>query len=268
MIGFLTDYGTRDGFVAVCHGVIASIAPDVRVLDITHQVPAHDVRHGGRVLARVAEYMRPAIFLAVVDPGVGTARRGVVLRAGDSLFVGPDNGLLPPAADALGGIDEARTLTNRELWLTKVDATFHGRDIFAPVAAHLASGRAFEDVGESIDPDDVVRLAEPVCEFDGTALTAEVTYVDHFGNIQLAPEGEEYLDRLGAKGEVVELRRRRTGRASGWAHVVDAFGEVAPGELLLYIDSDGRLALAVNSGNASEILGLIGGDVVTLVAEK
>lgn len=266
MIGFLTDYGTRDGFAAVCHGVIADIAPDVRVLDISHQVPPHDVRHGGRVLARVVEYLPPTIYLGVVDPGVGTDRRGVVLRAGDNLLVGPDNGLLPPAADILGGITEARSLTNTELWLPTVDPTFHGRDIFAPVAAHLAIGRELADVGEPIAADDVVRLPEPVCEFDGSVLTAEVTYIDHFGNVQLAPDGT-YRDSLASKGDVVELRRARKGKRNGLAKVVEAFGDVAPGEVLLYVDSDGRLALAVNSGSAAEVLGLVGGDIVTLVAD-
>lgn len=267
MIGFLTDYGDRDGFAAVCHGVIAAIAPDTRVIDISHQVPPHDVRHGGRVLARVAEHLPPTIYLGVVDPGVGTDRRGILLRSGASLLVGPDNGLLPPAADVLGGIDEARATTNSELWLSSVDATFHGRDIFAPVAAHLANGRALADVGEPVDPDEVVRLPEPVCEFDGNVLTAEVTYIDHFGNVQLAPEGE-FRERLGADGAVVELRRRRTGKPTGRAKLAQAFGAVDPGELLLYVDSDGRLAIAVNSGSAAGQLGLIGGDIVTLVADK
>src|SRR5690606_10018542 len=128
VMGFLTDYGTRDGFVAACHGVIASLAPTARVIDISHDVPPYDVRHGAAVLRRVAPYFPPAVCLAVVDRGVGTARRPVVLRAAPSLRVGPDNGVLAPAAEQLGGATEAYVLTNPEWRLPTVGATFHGRD--------------------------------------------------------------------------------------------------------------------------------------------
>ena len=139
-LSFLTDYGLDDGFVAACHGVAARIAPHAGIIDVTHLVPPGDVRRGAAVLAQTVPYLPPAVHVAVVDPGVGTARRGVAVAAGDSVFVGPDNGLLSWAVTASGGAARAFSLTNRALWLASVAATFHGRDIFMPVAAHLADG--------------------------------------------------------------------------------------------------------------------------------
>ncbi|GAB3409597.1 SAM hydrolase/SAM-dependent halogenase family protein [Flindersiella endophytica] len=252
MIAFLTDYGTRDAFAAVCHGVIARIAPEERVLDLTHDVPAHDIRHGARVLARAAEYLPPCTYVAVVDPGVGTSRRGIALLAGESVLVGPDNGLLLPAAHELGGVREARQLTNQRLWLEKVDRTFHGRDIFAPVAAHLSTGVDFAEAGPVVYAGSLVRLPEPRWSFDEGGLTAEVTYVDGFGNVQLAPGGEQ-LPRIAERTDAVEIRHGVT--VLGRARVGAAFGDVERGELVLYVDADGRVAIAVNSGNAARTLG-------------
>jgi S-adenosyl-L-methionine hydrolase (adenosine-forming) len=252
MIAFLTDYGSRDGFAAVCHGVIARIAPEERVLDLTHDVPAHDVRHGARVLARAAEYLPPCTYVAVVDPGVGTSRRGIALLAGESVLIGPDNGLLLPAADELGGVREARQLDNPRLWLAKVDRTFHGRDIFAPVAAHLSTGVDFSEAGPVVDAASLVRLPEPRWSYAETGLTAEVTYVDGFGNVQLAP-GRELLPRLAERSDVVGIRNGTT--VLGRARVGAAFGDVERGELVVYVDADGRVAIAVNSGSAAMALG-------------
>ncbi|WP_020579437.1 SAM hydrolase/SAM-dependent halogenase family protein [Actinopolymorpha alba] len=268
LIAFLTDYGTRDGFAAVCHGVITQAAPGVQMLDVSHDVPPQDVRHGAAVLARVARYLPPAIFLAVVDPGVGTSRRGVALAAGRSMLVGPDNGLLLPAAEVLGGITEARVLSNMALWLPDVDQTFHGRDIFAPVAAHLAHGGAMSEVGELLKPADLTHLPEPRREVADGRLTCEVTYVDRFANVQLAggPEDLELLREWAVRGPEepqghidIEAGDRRDRAAVG-----TTFGDVATGELLAYCDSDGRLALAVNNGEAAARLGVRTGDVVHL----
>lgn len=262
MIAFLTDYGMRDGFAAVCHGVIARIAPNERVLDLTHHVPAHDIRHGARVLARAAEYLPTAVYVAVVDPGVGTSRRGIALLAGENVLIGPDNGLLLPAADVLGGVTEARELTNSALWLPKVDKTFHGRDIFAPVAAHLAAGVPFSEVGPAVDIAGLVRLPEPRWTLSETGLTADVTYVDGFGNVQLAP-GADLLSHLAAKTTAVEIHSGQGLPAR--AKVGAAFGDVSLGELVLYVDADGRLAIAVNSGNAASALGgVVTGDTLQL----
>ena len=145
---FLTDYGLEDAFVAACHGVVLQIAPKTRIIDITHLVPPGDIRRGAAVLAQTVGYLPPAVHVAVVDPGVGTARRGVAIAAGDSVFVGPDNGLLSWAVAEAGGATEAVSLTNRALWLDTATATFHGRDIFMPVAAHLAAGVPLAEAGE------------------------------------------------------------------------------------------------------------------------
>ena len=262
LIAFLTDYGTRDGFVAVCHGVLASAAPASQVLDVSHDVPPQDVRHGAIVLARVAKYLPPAIYLAVVDPGVGTSRRGVVLRAGRNVLLGPDNGLLLPAADVLGGVDEAYVLTNMSLWLPTSDATFHGRDVFAPVTAHIARGLALDKVGEPLPAEQLVRLPVPRLENGDDALTAEVTYVDRYGNVQLAggPDELAKVRHLAAQGQVDVWAGSVRDRAS----VGTTFDNVVEGRLLVYQDSDGRLALAVNGGSASARLRAHAGDLVML----
>lgn len=262
LIALLTDYGTRDGFAAVCHGVIAQAAPEARVVDISHDVPPQDIRHGATVLARVAAYFPPAIYLAVVDPGVGTTRRGLALRAGPSLLVGPDNGLLVPAARQLGGVSEAYALTNVALWLPDADRTFHGRDVFAPVAAYLARGGPLKEVGEAVDVDGLVRLPMPRCRVEGDVVTCEVTYVDRYGNVQLAGGTSEVaLVRDWAGHGRVEVE---VGEVRDDAAVASTFGDVPDGELLVYQDSDGRLALAVNNGDAARRLRAVTGDLVTL----
>ena len=158
---FITDYGLEDGFVAACHGVAARIAPGVRVIDITHLVQPGDVRRGAAVLAQTVPYLPPAVHVAVVDPGVGTARRGVAVEAGNGILIGPDNGLLSWATAALGGASRAFQLTNGDLWLHPVSPTFHGRDIFMPVAAHLAAGTDLASVGDEIELADLVNLPAP-----------------------------------------------------------------------------------------------------------
>jgi S-adenosylmethionine hydrolase len=185
-VSFTTDYGRADGFVAACVGVIARIAPHARVLDVTHDVPPGDVRRGATVLAQAAGYLPPAVHLAVVDPGVGTSRRGLAVVAGAGVLVGPDNGLLLPAADALGGVTAAYELAEREFWLPDVSRTFHGRDVFAPVAAHLANGVEPSALGPPVAAGDLVRLPEPVVTARPGELTAEVLTIDQFGNVQLA----------------------------------------------------------------------------------
>src|SRR5690348_17007479 len=150
-LSFLTDYGLEDGFVAACHGVSARIAPHADIIDVTHLIPPGDVRRGAAVMAQTVPYLPPAVHVAVVDPGVGTARRGIAVQAGDSILVGPDNGLLSWAIDALGGAERAFQLTNGDLWLHPVSPTFHGRDIFMPVGAHLAAGTDLPSAGDEID---------------------------------------------------------------------------------------------------------------------
>src|SRR6266853_4367177 len=203
---FLTDYGVEDGFVAACHGVAARISPSIRLIDVTHLVPPGDVRRGAAVLAQTVPYLPPAVHVAVVDPGVGTARRGVAVAAGDSVFIGPDNGLLSWAVAAAGGAARAFTLTNRELWLTRVTPTFHGRDIFMPVAAHLAADAELAAAGDEIDVGDLVTLPAPERLVRDSTAEGEVLTVDRFGNVQLSLTGADAAE-IGAKPGATVLVR-------------------------------------------------------------
>jgi hypothetical protein len=260
-ISLLTDYGLEDGFVAVCHGVAARIAPMARVIDVTHLVPAGDVRHGGSVLAQTVPYLPSGVHVAVVDPGVGTPRRAVAIAAAGRVFVGPDNGVLSWAVAAVGGADRAYVLSNEKLWLHPVSATFHGRDIFMPVAAHVAAGMPLASVGEELPLGALVNLPEPSSRVSGGRIDAEVISVDRFGNVQLSVYDGD-LAKVGARVGgtlVVEAGRRQFP-----VPLRETFGSVPPGELVAYTDSVGRLAVAVNSGDAAERLGLPPGAHVRL----
>lgn len=262
-ITFLTDYGLDDNFVGVCHGVIARTAPAVRVIDITHTIQPQDVREGALVLAQSVPYMPRAVHLAVVDPGVGTKRRGVVLAAGDSLLVGPDNGLLVWAAEALGKIREARVIANPAYQLPKVSRTFHGRDVFAPVAAHLAGGLELERVGAAIDPGGLERLAAAACRVEESRVHGEVVLVDHFGNLQLNVT-REHLAKIGVGvGDRVDVR---VGGRRQRMPFAETFAAVAAGRPILCEDSFQQLALAVNTGRADEVFQVNAGDPVVLSA--
>lgn len=259
----LTDYGRDDVFVGVCEGVLARTAPHARVLHLTHAVPPGNVRAGAVLLAQSVGHLPPAVLLAVVDPGVGTARRGVAVLAGESVFVGPDNGLLPWAADAVGGARAAYALTAEALWRQPVAATFHGRDVFAPVAGRLASGLAAAEVGEEVDPAGLVRLPPPVVHVGAGRLAAEVLGVDRFGNVELAATADD----LQAAGLAAARRIRLSppGEPGGApATVARTFGELSPGEPGLIEDSFGHLALVVNRGSAASMLALSPGAVVEL----
>lgn len=248
-ISITTDYGLRDGFVAACHGVIARLAPAVRVLDVTHEVPPQDIRHGAMALAQTAPYLPEAVHVAVVDPGVGTARLGVVVVAEGGLLVGPDNGVLLPAAHALGGIRAAYELAEPSLRLPVTSATFHGRDVFSPAAAHLALGVEPADFGAPVD--DLVGLPEPfVAAFPGKLVT-EVLTVDHFGNVQLAAMPSD-LELSGLAGAVLV----HSERVAVSTVIGRTFADVPAGASVLYTDSAGRLAVAVNGGSAAAVLGL------------
>jgi S-adenosyl-L-methionine hydrolase (adenosine-forming) len=260
-LSFLTDYGLEDGFVAACHGVAARIAPHASIIDLTHLVPPGDVRRGAAVLAQTVPYLPPAVHVAVVDPGVGTARRGVAVAAGDSVFVGPDNGLLSWAVTASGGPARAFSLTNRELWLADVAATFHGRDIFMPVAAHLADGAELTATGAEIDVADLVTLPAPERMIRDSVAEGEVLTVDRFGNVQLsitASDAAEIGLKPGAAAYVRCGRHRLTVPYRG------TFGAVPPGELVAYADSAGLVAIAVNGGDAAQRLGLPPGARVSI----
>jgi S-adenosylmethionine hydrolase len=249
--------------VAACHGVSARIAPHADIIDVTHLIPPGDVRRGAAVLAQTVPYLPPAVHVAVVDPGVGTARRGIAVAAGDSVFIGPDNGLLSWAMTAAGGAARAFSLTNRELWLTRVTPTFHGRDIFMPVAAHLAADADLAAAGEEIDVGDLVTLPAPERVVRDFTAAGEVLTVDRFGNVQLSITGADAAE-IGVKpGGTVLVR---LGHRQLSLPYRDTFGAVATGELVVYTDSAGLVSLAVNGGNAAQRLALPPGARISITA--
>jgi S-adenosyl-L-methionine hydrolase (adenosine-forming) len=264
-LSFLTDYGLEDGFVAACHGVAARIAPHATIIDVTHLVPPGDIRRGAAVLAQTVPYLPPAVHVAVVDPGVGTDRRGVAVQAGRSVFVGPDNGLLSWAVATSGGAARAYQLTNRELWLEQVAATFHGRDIFVPVAAHLAADCEPAAAGEEIDVGDLVTLPAPERAVRGSTAEGEVLTVDRFGNIQLTITSSDATAIGLRSGDAVLLQ---LGRRQLTVPYRDMFGAVAAGELVAYADSAGLVSIAVNGGDAAQRLGLPPGARVSMAPAR
>ncbi len=260
-ITFLSDYGLGDEFVGVVHAVIARVCPEARVIDLGHGVPRQDVEAGARVLARVLPYAAAGVHLAVVDPEVGARRRAVALGTAeeDRVLVGPDNGLLLPAAERFGGVAEAVEISASPWRLEPVSATFHGRDVFAPVAARLAAGEPLGGAGAPLDPDELVRIELSRARVDGAALIARITERDAFGNLALDAV-QRSLARTSLKiGTPISVRvagRRVTGIYAR------TFSDVRAGALLLYEDAGGALALAVNGGDASALLGARRGDEV------
>jgi len=258
---FLTDYGLEDAFVAVCHAVAFQVAPDIQITDITHLIHRGDIRRGAAVLAQAVQYFPPAVHVAVVDPGVGTARRGVAVAAGNALFVGPDNGLLSVAVTAAGGATRAVSLTNRALWRDTAAATFHGRDIFMPVAARLATGMPLAEAGEPVEVTSLVTLPQPEYRVTATGAEAEVVTVDGFGNIQLSLPGAD-APRAGlVPGATVLLS---WGGKAITVPFRTTFGEVAPGEPLCYRDSGDWVAIAVAGGDAARLLDVRAGTKIAL----
>ncbi|HVR04893.1 MAG TPA: SAM-dependent chlorinase/fluorinase [Solirubrobacteraceae bacterium] len=256
---FLSDYGLQDEFVGVCHGVIARRCPAAHVIDITHAIPRHDVRGGALALAAALPYVPAGVHLAVVDPEVGAAgrhaRRAVAVQpaAAGQLLVGPDNGLLSLALQQLGGAVAAVEIGRSPERLEPVSATFHGRDIFAPVAAALAAGAPLAGVGEPLPVEELRTLVLPHAELDGVGLRMHVLHVDGFGNVTLDAD-HELLTRAGLRlGEALTLE---VAGGTHRARYVSTFADLAPGELLLYEDARRAAALAVNRGSAAAALGL------------
>src|SRR5215469_6844467 len=235
-ITFLTDFGLQDDFVGVCRGVMKRIARDAEILDITHGVAPQAVTQGALVLERSIPYLPPAVHLAVVDPGVGSDRRAVAIRTGEGrVFVGPDNGLLMRAADR-AGVEGARSLTNPRYHLAEVSKTFHARDVFSPVAAHLAAGAHFDDLGEEVDPATIVRIELPAPSVDNGELVATVLGIDRFGNLELNVS-PEHVERLGVvPGTRVELGFPLN---EYYALTAETYADAARGELILFEDSYG-----------------------------
>jgi S-adenosylmethionine hydrolase len=260
-ITFLSDYGTGDEFVGVVHSVIRSIAPEVRVIDLTHEIPPYDVRAGSLTLGRAAQYLCPGVVLAVVDPGVGTARRGIAVEVGggQSYLVGPDNGLLASAVAMSGGATAAVELLNPDYQLPAPGATFAGRDVFAPAAAHLCLGVPLTDLGSPIDPLSLLPGILPLPREEDGALVAEVIWVDRFGNCQLNVDPDE-IAHLGPR---VQLRWGDDVRTAERSPTYDGIGA---GQVGLVLDSYGMLAVCLGRRSAADELRLPVGTEVTLAA--
>lgn len=266
-VSFLTDYGTRDEFVGVVKAVIRDLAPQVTVIDLTHEVPPFDVRAGALTLARCIGYVPAGVVLAVVDPGVGTDRRAVAVEVagGAGVLIGPDNGLLAPAVAMAGGAERAVELTNREYHLEAAGATFAGRDVFAPVAAHLCNGVDLAALGDEIDPGLLLPATVPLPRPDGDALVADVLWVDRFGNCQLNL-GPDDLDGWGARVQLRVASPVEPGATVVRSAVrVSSFAELAGGALGLVLDSYGMLAVCLDRRSAADELMLAAGDQVTVV---
>ncbi|WP_165874376.1 SAM hydrolase/SAM-dependent halogenase family protein [Rubrobacter taiwanensis] len=247
----MSDFGLAGDFVGSCKGVIVSISPRSPIVDITHDIPEFSVIQGAEVLQHATRYMPDgAVYLAVVDPGVGTQRRAVAIatRGGEHL-VGPDNGLLTPAAEALGGIERAVHLTNHRYHIEPVSNTFHGRDIFAPAAAHLASGTGMDELGEEIETSTLKRIEIPGAQRTGRELVAEIIDIDRYGNVRLSASMSDLKLDYGSP-----LLLKVKGEKSMKVTYVETFGSAKPGDLILVPDSHWKLSLAINKGNAARAL--------------
>ena len=254
VVTLLTDYGESSEFPGICRGVIAKVCNDAAVVDITHGIPRHDVRHGALVLRNALPYMPVGVHVAVVDPQVGTERRAVAVRLADGrVLVGPDNGLLSLAAHAGGGAVEALDISRSPHRLLPVSATFHGRDIFAPVAGALAAGEPFADAGDPLDVDDLARLELPRARRDGPTIVAHAVLVDVYGNVTLDLRHEDLPGTGLSYGRALDVA---IGGRSLRATFTGTFADVPAGAVLLYEDASRTLALAVNRGDAAAELDL------------
>jgi S-adenosylmethionine hydrolase len=262
IITFLTDFGLQDDFVGTCHGVIKRIAPEAEVIDITHGIPRQRVLQGALVLRNTLAYMPVGVHLAVVDPGVGGSRRPLALRDGEGrLYVGPDNGLLLPAAERFGGVAEAHELANSDYALQPVSRTFHGRDLFAPAAAHLVNGVELGELGPPVAAETLARLDIPQPEIGEGEARAAVLYVDRYGNVQLNLDREEMEQVEISPGTRVELDCKGE---RYYAVAARTFADARPGDILLYEDSYRNIAIAINGGDAAEMLAARAGDRISL----
>jgi S-adenosyl-L-methionine hydrolase (adenosine-forming) len=253
-ITFLTDFGLEDDFVGTCHGVIKRIAPGSELIDITHGIRPGRILQGALALANALPYMPAGVHLAIVDPGVGSSRRPLALRDAEGrLYVGPDNGLLLPAADRFGGVAEAVELANPAYALDSVSRTFHGRDLFSPAAAHLALGVPLGELGPPIDEEALVRLELPAPEIGGSRIRATVLAVDRFGNIALNLTRDHLDEASIVPGMRVELAARGN---RYYAVAARTFADATAGELILYEDSYRNVAVAVTLGSAASLLGV------------
>lgn len=258
-VSFLSDFGLHDEFVGVVHSVIRATAPHVTVIDVAHDIPRHDVRAGGLTLARSVQYLCPGVVLAVVDPGVGTSRRRIAVEVGDgqSVLVGPDNGVLAPAVAMVGGATKCVELTNTDFHLPAPGPTFDGRDVFAPVVASLCAGTELAELGDPIDLNSLTPGLLGVAREEDGDLVSEVMWIDHFGNCQLNLDPDD----IDGWGDVVRVRIGEEWRIVRRGH---AYADVAEGQIGLIIDSYGLLTLTLNRRAADSELGLRTGSEVRL----
>ncbi len=251
-----TDFGTRDAYTGAMKGAILTVCPDVRIVDITHEIAPRDIVEGAWTLALAFRYFPPGtVHVAVVDPGVGTERRGVAVRAGDWNFVGPDNGVLAWAIEAAGGASCVVELREPRYFRDPVSPTFHGRDVFAPVAAHIASGVPLDALGPRVE--DLAPLPLPAPLIEDVRIVCEVVHVDRFGN------GITNLDRATLDG----WRRGPVRVTVGGRDLGDlrtTYADAAPGEPLALIDSTGHLEIALRDGSAADSFALTRGSRVEL----
>jgi len=265
-VSMLTDWGARAPSAAICHGVVLNIIPEALIVDITHEIEKFNIRHGALMLWSALPYLPIGAHMAVVDPGVGTPRRPIAIETarGDTL-VGPDNGLLTPGADRLGGIVRVHLIQNIEYRLPVISSTFHGRDLFAPAAAHLALGVPLDSIGPEIDPGELVQLDWPPVVVRDNELESTVIYSDTFGNLKLAGLTADLVAALGVldPGDMLEVRLGggRRLRKMPWA---PTFGDVPEGGHIVLEDSYGRLSIAQNQGNAAESLKVSEGTMINL----
>jgi hypothetical protein len=265
-IAFASDYGLTDEFVGVCKAVVLGIAPDARIVDLGHEIPAHDVRAGALLLVRAVQYLPDdAIVLAVVDPGVGTDRRLVGVQAGERIFLGPDNGLLAPAVALAGGARSVVVLDHPEYRLPAPGPTFAGRDVLAVAAGYLARGVSLAELGHPTDPGGLVPglVSLPERRPSGE-ITAEVWWVDHFGNCQLNVDPAELEESAASPGDRIEVHAGGTVRVARWVHT---YSDAKPSELVLLVDSYGLVSLALDRASAAAELALHAGSPLILVAE-
>ena len=261
-VSFISDFGLDDEFVGVVHGVIARLSPGSRVIDIGHGFPRGEVRTAALALTRAIQYLPEGVCLAVVDPGVGTERRAIAAETPWGFFVGPDNGLLSPAVAMVGGAGRIVSIENPDAMIPSAGQTFHGRDVFAPAAALLASGDAeMRDLGPEVAGDEIVPLLLPLTESDGNRVSGEAWWVDRFGNVQTNVSPEELVSVGAGPGDDVVITVRSRQHTVRW---VTSYGDVEEGTSLLHVDSAGLMAIAVRGGRASDELEIPQGTPVSL----
>lgn len=255
-ISFLSDFGLADEFVGVVHGVLATVAPTSKVIDVTHGIERGDVRGGALALMRAMPYLPEGVALAVIDPGVGTDRRAIAAETEWGHFVGPDNGLLSPAVASVGGASRVVTLENPDARIPSPGRTFEGRDVFGPAAALLASGDMdFADLGTPVDPESLTPMLLPLAEHQADGLMAAAWWTDRFGNVQTNASPDDLMMMGLREGDTISVKVGSRTRALRW---VGTYGDAAPGQLVVHVDSYGMIALAVVEGSAAEELEIAG----------